>query len=144
MDLLGSWFFLSPFVFNNICSLLAGGLAYRDVYAAEVFTRLLYGFWFLHDTSLSFAVFFAGLRLVRILSTHLQKFSQSGPRYAAVKTGIFKVTKEENQSSFSILSKVAPPPHIDLTTRTDSNDCGNYHCVPDDVCKFFAALRYPP
>ncbi|KAI8138694.1 hypothetical protein BJV82DRAFT_630197 [Fennellomyces sp. T-0311] len=92
VDILGSWFFLWPFVINNICSLIAGAFAESNLSLAEVFTRLLYGFWFLHNSSISTAVFFAGFRLVRILKGHLNKFKESsGPRYAAIKTGIFKI-----------------------------------------------------
>ncbi|KAI9315829.1 hypothetical protein BX666DRAFT_2122144 [Dichotomocladium elegans] len=91
VDLLGSWFFLWPFVINNICSVLAGVYAEANLYVAEVFSRLLYGFWFLHDTSLSAAVLFAGYRLVRILNSHLVKFTKGSVRYQAVKTGIFKI-----------------------------------------------------
>ncbi|KAI7879609.1 hypothetical protein K492DRAFT_188582 [Lichtheimia hyalospora FSU 10163] len=91
VDLLGSWFFLWPFVINNVCSIISGAFAYSNLYVAEVFARLLYGFWFLHDASLSGAVLFAGWRLVRILNSHLARFGKDGARYQAIKTGIFKI-----------------------------------------------------
>jgi hypothetical protein len=91
VDIMGSWFFVWPFVINNICSIIAGAFAHTELYTAEVFTRLLYGFWFLHNTSFSCVVLYAGYRLVRILNGHLAKFDQTGSRYAAVKMGIFKI-----------------------------------------------------
>lgn len=88
---MGSWFFLWPFVINNVCSIISGAFAYSNLYVAEVFARLLYGFWFLHDASLSGAVLFAGWRLVRILNSHLARFGKDNARYQAIKTGIFKI-----------------------------------------------------
>lgn len=76
---------------NNVCSIISGAFAYSNLYVSEVFARLLYGFWFLHDASLSGAVLFAGWRLVRILNSHLARFGKDGARYQAIKTGIFKI-----------------------------------------------------
>ena len=92
VDIVGTWLFLWPFVVHNVFSLIAGAYAEKDLWIAEFFSRLLYGFWFYNNTVLSVAVFFAGYRLVKILNGHLAKFKESsGPRYSAVKTGIFKV-----------------------------------------------------
>ncbi|ORZ16259.1 hypothetical protein BCR42DRAFT_374720 [Absidia repens] len=91
VDIIGCWFFLWPFVINNIFSILAGVYADRDVYIAEICTRLLYVMWFLHNTTLTTAVSFAGYRLIKILNTHLQKFKTSGDRYASVKIGIYRI-----------------------------------------------------
>ncbi|KAI9498120.1 hypothetical protein BDB00DRAFT_801223 [Zychaea mexicana] len=92
VDLAGTWLFLWPFVVHNIFSIVAGAYADKNLWIAELFTRLLYGFWFYNNATISAAVFFAGYRLVRILKGHLSKFKESsGPRYSAVKTGIFKI-----------------------------------------------------
>ena len=77
---------------NNIVALIGGAFARSHLGVAEAMVRVLYVFWFLHCFLLALAVLFAGLRLVRILNQHLSKFQASGPRYASVKTGIFKVT----------------------------------------------------
>jgi hypothetical protein len=72
-------------------SLAAGILAETNLPLAQIFTRLLYIFWFIHCFSLSVAVFFSGYRLIRILGAHLTKFKTTGPRYVSVQTGIFKI-----------------------------------------------------
>jgi hypothetical protein len=76
---------------NNPMSLAAGILAQKNLPVAEVLTRILYVFWFIHCGGLSITVSFSGIRLIRILNGHLEKFNTSGPRYASVKTGIFKI-----------------------------------------------------
>ncbi|KAI8881062.1 hypothetical protein K501DRAFT_223763 [Backusella circina FSU 941] len=91
VDILGLTIFLTPFIVNNIVALGAGALARTNVYAAEICTRLLYVFWFVHCFGLACAVLFSGSKLVRILNKHLEKFQTSGPRYTSVKTGIFKI-----------------------------------------------------
>ncbi|KAI8373221.1 uncharacterized protein BYT42DRAFT_579638 [Radiomyces spectabilis] len=91
VDILGSWFFLWPFVINNICSIVAGALATTNLQAAEVFTRLLYGFWFLHNSTITTAVLYSGWRLISILNRNLTKFKTSGARYTSIKKGIFKI-----------------------------------------------------
>ncbi|KAL0135879.1 hypothetical protein V8B55DRAFT_1369983 [Mucor lusitanicus] len=91
VDLIGGTIFLAPFIINNVMSLAAGILAEKNLHLAQIFTRLLYIFWFVHCFSLSVAVFFSGYRLIRILSAHLQKFKTTGPRYVSVQTGIFKI-----------------------------------------------------
>ncbi|KAI8645565.1 hypothetical protein BD408DRAFT_440858 [Parasitella parasitica] len=91
VDLIGGTIFLAPFIINNIMSLAAGILAERNLRLAQLFTRLLYMFWFIHCFSLAVAVFFSGYRLVRILGAHLTKFKTTGPRYVSVQTGIFKI-----------------------------------------------------
>lgn len=72
-------------------SLAAGILAERNLKLAQTFTQILYIFWFIHCFDLSIAVFFSGIRLIRILHEHLNKFKTTGPRYVSVKTGIFKI-----------------------------------------------------
>jgi hypothetical protein len=91
VDFIGGTIFIAPFIINNVMSLAAGILAESNLHLAQVFTRLLYIFWFIHCVGLSIAVFFSGYRLIRILSEHLRKFNTSGPRYVSVKTGIFKI-----------------------------------------------------
>lgn len=91
VDVIGSTFFLAPFILNNICSLISGAYARTNLYIAEVFVHVLYVLWFIHCASLAAAVLFSGIRLVRILNRHLAKIQSSGPRYASVRTGIFKV-----------------------------------------------------
>lgn len=91
VDFIGGTIFLAPFIINNVMSLAAGILAESNLKLAQIFTRLLYIFWFIHCANLSVAVFFAGHRLIRILGGHLEKFNTTGPRYVSVKTGIFKI-----------------------------------------------------
>ncbi|KAI8096298.1 uncharacterized protein BX664DRAFT_355677 [Halteromyces radiatus] len=91
VDFLGCWFFFWPFVINNIFSILAGIYATRDVYVAEICTRLLYVMWFLHNVTLTSAVAYAGYRLIKLLNHHLRKFKPTGDRYAAVRVGIFRI-----------------------------------------------------
>ncbi|KAI7858374.1 hypothetical protein BDC45DRAFT_498207 [Circinella umbellata] len=91
VDVVGLTFFLAPFILNNIVALIGGAYARTHLGVAEAMVHVLYVFWFLHCFLLSLAVLFAGLRLVRILNQHLSKFQASGPRYASVKTGIFKI-----------------------------------------------------
>lgn len=91
VDFIGGTIFLAPYIINNVMSLAAGILAERNLMLAQTFTRLLYIFWFIHCTSLSATVFFAGQRLIKILGAHLKKFNTTGPRYVAVQTGIFKI-----------------------------------------------------
>ncbi|KAI8138695.1 hypothetical protein BJV82DRAFT_522986 [Fennellomyces sp. T-0311] len=91
VDAIGLSFFFAPFILNNIVALVGGAMARTNIGVAEALVRVLYVFWFLHCFLLSLAVLFAGLRLVRILNRHLTKFQSSGPRYASVKTGIFKI-----------------------------------------------------
>ncbi|KAG2220474.1 hypothetical protein INT45_011478 [Circinella minor] len=93
VDILGSWFFLWPFIIHNICSLLAGGLAETNLKLAEIFTRLLYGFWFWHNASINMAIIFSGVRLINILKGHLAKFNSpsNNSRYHAIKMGIAKI-----------------------------------------------------
>ncbi|CEP14796.1 hypothetical protein [Parasitella parasitica] len=91
VDLIGGTIFLAPFIINNAMSLAAGILAERNLHVAQLFTRLLYIFWFIHCFGLAIAVFFSGYRLIRILGAHLTKFKTTGPRYVSVQTGIFKI-----------------------------------------------------
>ncbi|KAI8355650.1 hypothetical protein EDC96DRAFT_264545 [Choanephora cucurbitarum] len=91
VDFIGGYIFFSPFVINNIMSIVAGVMAERNLMIAQLFTRLLYIMWFVHCSTLCGAVIFAGVRLIAILREHLQKFNTSGPRYVSVQTGIFKI-----------------------------------------------------
>ncbi|KAI9498121.1 hypothetical protein BDB00DRAFT_801225 [Zychaea mexicana] len=91
VDFIGSTFFLAPFIMNNIVAIIGGVYARSNLGVAEAMVRVLYVFWFLHCFLLGLAVLFAGMRLIRILNRHLSKFQASGPRFASVKTGIFKI-----------------------------------------------------
>ncbi|ORZ17269.1 hypothetical protein BCR42DRAFT_326118 [Absidia repens] len=91
VDIIGISFMLGPVVLHNICSIAAGALAYSNLKVAEVFTNLLYGFWFMHCVALSLTVLFAGVRLIRILNGHLSRFPPSGDRYKSIRLGIFKI-----------------------------------------------------
>jgi hypothetical protein len=91
VSIIGGAIFMAPFILNNVMSLAAGILAERDLRLAQIFTRLLYIFWFIHCTNLAVAVFFSGYRLIKILEAHVEKFNTTGPRYISVQTGIFKI-----------------------------------------------------
>ncbi|KAI9253201.1 hypothetical protein BY458DRAFT_535850 [Sporodiniella umbellata] len=92
VDAIGGTLFFAPFLINNCFSLAAGIMAERNLSLAVLFTRLLYVFWFIHCSSLGFAVLYSGVRLTRILEAHLKKFNTTaGPRYTSIKTGIFKI-----------------------------------------------------
>ncbi|KAI8096318.1 uncharacterized protein BX664DRAFT_382779 [Halteromyces radiatus] len=91
VDIIGICFMLGPVVLHNICSIAAGALAYSQLGTAEVFTNLLYGFWFMHCITLSLTVLFAGVRLIRILNCHLIKFPPTGDRYKSIRLGVFKI-----------------------------------------------------
>lgn len=67
-------------------------MAEKNLHTSIIITRLLYVAWFLETSSLSVAVLYSGLRLIRILEGHLKKFNTTaGPRYTSIKTGIFKI-----------------------------------------------------
>ncbi|KAI8366556.1 hypothetical protein BD560DRAFT_400668 [Blakeslea trispora] len=91
VDFVGGYIFFSPFVVNNVLAIIAGVMAERNLMVSRLLTRLLYIMWFVHCSSLSVAVIFAGVRLIAILRDHLSKFNTSGPRYVSVQTGIFKI-----------------------------------------------------
>ncbi|KAI8330632.1 hypothetical protein BC941DRAFT_328241, partial [Chlamydoabsidia padenii] len=91
VDIIGISFILGPVILHNICSIAAGALAYSNLKAAEAFTNLLYGFWFMHCLTLSLTVLFAGIRLVHILTSHLSRFPTTGERYKSIRLGIFKI-----------------------------------------------------
>ncbi|ORZ19676.1 hypothetical protein BCR42DRAFT_301952, partial [Absidia repens] len=91
VDVIGITFMMGPVVLHNICSISAGALAYSNLPVAEVFTNLLYGFWFMHCFTLSLTVLFAGARLIRILNCHLSRFPPTGERYKSIRVGIFKI-----------------------------------------------------
>ena len=56
----------------------------------ETLIRISYCTWFIWTGGIGTAVFYAAIRLVRILKQHHKKFRQ-GSNYAAVKSGIFKI-----------------------------------------------------
>ncbi|CAO3630763.1 unnamed protein product [Cunninghamella blakesleeana] len=91
VDIVGCIFFFSPFILNNVCSLITGFLAESNQYVAEIFIRVLYVLWFIHCFSLATAVMLSGWKLLRILDQHLAKFQNSGPRAASIQAGIFKI-----------------------------------------------------
>lgn len=103
-------------------------MAETNLYAAEVCVRILYVLWFIHCFSLGIAVLLSGIKLVRILNVHLSKIQASGPRYTAVRTGIFKVC-----------ITLIYPTHkcIDFPVTDPSSD--GHHCdLLIDVCHLFA------
>ncbi|KAI8334958.1 hypothetical protein BC941DRAFT_430781 [Chlamydoabsidia padenii] len=91
VDVIGLTFLFSPFILNNVCALVSGILAERNLHVAEIFVRILYVLWFYHCFSLACAVMLSGWRLVRILNRHLDKFQTTGPRGANIRAGIFKI-----------------------------------------------------
>ncbi|KAI8877238.1 hypothetical protein K501DRAFT_198625, partial [Backusella circina FSU 941] len=91
VDTAGFTFLIVPFVLNNTASITAGVLATSNIKAADIFTKLLYVFWFLHCGSLATSVVYCGSRLIQTLSDHLKKFNATGERHAKIKTGIFKI-----------------------------------------------------
>ncbi|KAI9023841.1 hypothetical protein CLU79DRAFT_748456 [Phycomyces nitens] len=90
-DIVSAILLFLPFTLNNIFSITSGALAYNNPRGSEIMTRLLYSVWFFHCIFLCAAVTFAGTRLTRILTEHLENFSSYGERYNAVRTGILKI-----------------------------------------------------
>jgi hypothetical protein len=81
-----------PFISNNICSVFAAVYAVRgDFEKAAMFTQALYYMWTIYCFLLGTLIFFAGLRLLKVLSLHLSNQEQSGINVVKLKSAIFKV-----------------------------------------------------
>ncbi|KAI8877239.1 hypothetical protein K501DRAFT_337546 [Backusella circina FSU 941] len=91
LDIAGFIFLIGPFATNSAVSLTAGMLATSNEKVANLCTQLLYIFWFFHTGGLAISVIYFGLRLIRLLNSHLRKFNTTSERYAEIKTGIFKI-----------------------------------------------------
>lgn len=95
VDRIGLTFLCLPFIINNVCSIASGILGPTHLATAEIFIRLLYVFWFWHCGSLAVAVIYAGIKLVRLLQTHLKKFksaiSSSSSQAQKIQAGMFKI-----------------------------------------------------
>lgn len=91
VDIIGSTIFLAPFIVNIPIALATGAMSYHNQYVADALARTHYVLWFVHCCNLTVAVLFSGTKLVHILNGHLGKIAPGGPRYDAIKTGIFKV-----------------------------------------------------
>ncbi|ORZ17270.1 hypothetical protein BCR42DRAFT_491167 [Absidia repens] len=100
VDRIGLTFLFAPFIVNNVCSIASGILASGSppspelLYRAEIFTRLLYVFWFIHCGSLACAVLYAGARLLTLLTAHLRKFKSSttsSEQQRKVQAGMLKI-----------------------------------------------------
>ncbi|CDS07354.1 hypothetical protein LRAMOSA01303 [Lichtheimia ramosa] len=73
VDVVGCTLFFTPFIFNNIVSILAGIFADTHVRTATILIRLLYFAWFAECTVLSVFIVYAGGRLIRILKENHRK-----------------------------------------------------------------------
>lgn len=73
VDIVGCTLFFTPFIFNNIVSILAGIFADTHVRTATILIRLLYFAWFAECTVLSVFIVYAGGRLIRILKENHRK-----------------------------------------------------------------------
>jgi hypothetical protein len=95
VDRIGLTFLCLPFIINNVCAIASGVLGATHLGTAEIFIRLLYVFWFWHCGSLAAAVIYAGIKLVRLLQTHLKKFksaiSSSSSQAQKIQAGMFKI-----------------------------------------------------
>ncbi|KAM3586790.1 hypothetical protein VKS41_001847 [Umbelopsis sp. WA50703] len=95
VDILAVFLIFAPFVTNNICSITAGVYAQQGrYYIADVITRMLYAFWSVYCMTLTAAVLYSGLRLVKIMGFHIRKFatsSQSSTRMDAIRNGRSKI-----------------------------------------------------
>ncbi|KAI9245207.1 hypothetical protein BDA99DRAFT_528255 [Phascolomyces articulosus] len=90
MDIAGFMTMILPALVGISMTIAAGVMIDKDSYTAELLIRINYGIWFLWTGGVGNAVFFAGVRLVRILKSHHRKLRQ-GSNDAAVKAGIMKI-----------------------------------------------------
>ncbi|KAI9498119.1 hypothetical protein BDB00DRAFT_499456 [Zychaea mexicana] len=90
VDIFGSTALFLPFVCSVAVAVTAGALAESDLPTAEIFVRLTYIAWFLWTGIIGCSVFYAGVRLVRILRSYHKK-ARYGPKYTAVKSGIYRI-----------------------------------------------------
>ncbi|KAI9490862.1 hypothetical protein BDB00DRAFT_523824 [Zychaea mexicana] len=91
VDIVGSSIFLAPIIINEPTSVITGYLSTYNVRAADILVRVHYSVWAVHCVALTTTVMYSGMRLVRILNTHLEKINPGGPRYDGIKTGIVKI-----------------------------------------------------
>lgn len=89
------------------CAFASGALAESNHFAARGFTYALYYSWFVYCAILAVTILYCGVRLIRILESHLENFSMPIHRINNIKTGIFKVkglTDEKLNSKSSIFT----------------------------------------
>ncbi|KAI8073973.1 hypothetical protein BC940DRAFT_289676 [Gongronella butleri] len=92
IDLLCTTLIVLPFISNNIVSISAGVNAlHGDEAKAQLFTRILYGFWTFYCGSLSLIFLISGSQLVRLLKQHLFFYKRDKQVLMNMKTGILKV-----------------------------------------------------
>lgn len=94
-----------PFISNNICSIAAAVYAERgDLAKAKIFTDALYFFWTFYCFLLAAWIFFAGLRLLKILRHHLNnQHDPEGLTVHKINNGRFKVKINVLKNSIYIL-----------------------------------------
>ena len=90
VDIVGTTAVLFPFITSLAFPITAGALAESNLPLAEVFVRLTYIAWSFWTGTVGAAVFFTGIRLVRILRAY-HKQSRGNRNYAAVQAGIYKI-----------------------------------------------------
>ncbi|SAM00509.1 hypothetical protein [Absidia glauca] len=76
---------------NMTCAFASGALAESNHFAARGFTYALYYSWFVYCAILAVTILYCGVRLIRILESHLENFSMPIHRINNIKTGIFKI-----------------------------------------------------
>ncbi|ORZ22024.1 hypothetical protein BCR42DRAFT_405336 [Absidia repens] len=82
---------ISMVVTNMTCAFASGALAESNHPAARGFTYALYYCWFVYCAILAVTILYCGIRLVRILESHLDNFTMPRHRINNIKTGIFKI-----------------------------------------------------
>ncbi|KAI9274331.1 hypothetical protein BDA99DRAFT_497176 [Phascolomyces articulosus] len=81
-----------PFITNNICAIAAGVFAVQgNIHMATKFTDALYCFWTFYTGTLAIIILYAGIRLLRLLRSHLLEKSEGRVNVAKVKLGALKV-----------------------------------------------------
>ncbi|KAI8140247.1 hypothetical protein BJV82DRAFT_624384 [Fennellomyces sp. T-0311] len=90
VDIIGTSIFLAPFIFNQPTIFISGYLATKNIPMAEMVIRFHYLIWAIHCVALTVTVLLAGLRLVRILTAHLDNI-RIGRRYDSIRVAIFKI-----------------------------------------------------
>jgi hypothetical protein len=93
IDIFCSIIITLPFITNNICSISAAYYAEQgDLNKAKIFTDTLYYLWAAYCFNLACLILLFGLRLLNILSKHLDNQSTSHPSTIdKIKNGAFKV-----------------------------------------------------
>ncbi|CAO3619819.1 unnamed protein product [Cunninghamella echinulata] len=95
LDIIGSWVAFSPFVTNNILSILSGVYASNNLtLRAETTTRVLYIIWFIHCTVLTSFIIVTGIRFIQSMTNYLianQHIRQTQlTQYYNIKSNILK------------------------------------------------------